>query len=130
MMKKLLLILFLFSASFSMQAQDGSNNRQEKIEALKIAFITQKLQLTPAEAEKFWPIYNQYTEEIKSISKNSGSSDVLENEQQLLNVRKKYKASFEKILGPQKMNNLFNAEREFRNVLIKRLKSRNQQRNR
>ena len=130
MMKKLLLILFLFSASFSMQAQDGGNNRQEKIEALKIAFITQKLKLTPAEAEKFWPIYNQYTEEIKSISKSSGSNDVLENEQQLLNVRKKYKASFEKVIGPQKMNDLFNAEREFRNVLIKRLKSRNQQRNR
>jgi hypothetical protein len=130
MMKKILLILLLFSASFSMQAQDAPNNRQEKIEALKIAFITQKLQLTPDEAEKFWPLYNQYNEEVKGISKNPGSNDVLENEQQLLNVRKKYKASFEKTLGAQKMNNLFNAEREFRNVLIKRLKARNQQRNR
>ncbi len=129
-MKKLLLILFLFSAFFSIQAQDGGNNRQEKIEALKIAFITQKLQLSPGEAEKFWPIYNQYTEEIKSITKSSGNNDVLENEQQLLNVRKKYKTSFEKVIGPKKMNNLFNAEREFRNVLIKRLKSHNQQRNR
>ena len=130
MMKKILLILLLFSASFSMQAQDVANNRQEKIEALKIAFITQKLQLTPGEAEKFWPLYNQYNEEVKGISKNPGSNDVLENEQQLLNVRKKYKSSFEKVLGSQKMNNLFNAEREFRNVLIKRLKARNQQRNR
>ncbi|MBS1735199.1 MAG: hypothetical protein JSS98_01165 [Bacteroidetes bacterium] len=129
-MKKILLILLFFSAAFSMQAQDVGGNRQEKIEALKIAFITQKLQLTPSEAEKFWPLYNQYNEEVKGLSKNPSSNDVLENEQQLLNVRKKYRASFEKVLGPQKMNNLFNAERDFRNVLIKRLKARNQQRNR
>ena len=50
-MKKYLLILFVIVASFfsvTAKAQDG-----EKIKALKIAFITQKLQLTPEEAQKF-----------------------------------------------------------------------------
>jgi hypothetical protein len=47
------------SISFA-NAQNGNGQRQEKIQALKIAFITQKLKLTPAEAEKFWPVYNQY----------------------------------------------------------------------
>ena len=113
--------------SFNLVSAQGNPNQQgEKVQALKIAFITQKLQLTSAEAEKFWPVYNQYTEEIKGITKMSGTNDVLDNEQQLLNVRKKYKTTFEKVIGPQKMNNLFNAEREFRNVLIKRLKNHNQ----
>lgn len=109
-------------------AQENPNQQGEKVQALKIAFITQKLQLTSTEAEKFWPVYNQYENEIKSLRSNNQNGDVLENEEKLLNIRKKYKPSFEKIIGPEKVNQLFSAEKEFRNVLIKRLKNRNQQR--
>jgi hypothetical protein len=60
-MKKYLLVLLLTLGSLSqIKAQNG-----EKIQTLKIAFITQKLQLTPDEAEKFWPIYNQYDNEME-----------------------------------------------------------------
>lgn len=124
-MKKFVLILSLIFSSFTvLHAQDDENSRGEKIEALKIAFITQKLDLTTNEAQKFWPVYNQYEQEIRNIK----GGEVLENEEQLLNIRKKYKPSFEKILGPQKLNNLFNAERDFRVVLIRRLKNRAPQR--
>ena len=124
-MKKFVLIVSLIFSSFTvLHAQDEENSRGEKIEALKIAFITQKLNLTTDEAQKFWPVYNQYEQDIRSIK----GGEVLDNEEQLLNIRKKYKPSFEKILGPQKLNNLFNAERDFRAVLIRRLKNRNPQR--
>ncbi len=124
-MKKFLLILsLLFSTFLVLHAQDDNNPRGEKIEALKIAFITQKLDLTTDEAQKFWPVYNQYEQEIRNIK----GAEVIDNEEQLLNIRKKYKPSFEKILGPQKLNNLFNAERDFRSVLIRRLKNRAPQR--
>ena len=93
--------------------------------SLKIAFITQKLQLTPDEAQKFWPIYNQYDNEVQSLPKGG---DVIPTEEKLLDIRKKYVASFEKIIGPQKVNRLFNAERDFREILIRRLQNRNQQR--
>lgn len=112
-----------------MNAQSGNGERQEKIQALKIAYITQKLKLTPAEAEKFWPVYNQYNNEIRTLRINNQDGDVLENEQKLLDIRKKYKPEFENILGPQRMNDLFNAERDFRNVLIKRLKEQKQENN-
>ena len=36
----------------------------EKIKALKTTFIADRLDLTPAEAEKFWPVYNFYEKEI------------------------------------------------------------------
>jgi hypothetical protein len=127
-MKKYLLILFtLFTFSLA-NAQNGNGQRIEKIQALKIAFITQRLDLTPAEAEKFWPIYNDYEHELNNLRLNNRNGDVLDNEQKLLNIKKKYSPSFEKVLGPQKLNKFFNAEKEFRNILIKRLKTQRQQR--
>jgi hypothetical protein len=116
-------------ASFSgSKAQDVIGARAEKIQALKIAFITQKLQLTTDEAQKFWPVYDQYENEIHSLQIDSRNGPALENEEKLLNIRKKYKVSFEKVIGPQKLNKLFNAERDFRTILIRRLQNRNQQR--
>jgi hypothetical protein len=126
MKKNLLLLLVMFGSFNFVSAQGNPNQQGEKVQALKIAFITQKLQLTSVEAEKFWPVYNQYENEVRSLRSNNQNGDVLENEEKLLNIRKKYKPSFEKIIGPEKANQLFLVEKEFRNVLIKRLKNGNQ----
>ncbi len=125
-MKKYLFLLLISTATFSLSFAQNPGKRSEKVQALKIAFITQKLQLTSSEAEKFWPVYNEYDNEIRDLRSNNNNHDVLENEEKLLNIRKKYKPSFEKILGQQKLNDLFNAERDFRNVLIKQLKNERQ----
>jgi len=127
-MKKYLLLLIAVFGSFSfVMAQNANSQRTEKIKALKIAFITQKLQLTSAEAQKFWPVYNQYENEIRQVRTDNKGGDVLENEQKLLDIRKKYKPDFEKILGAQRLNDLYNAERDFRNLLIRRLKEQKQE---
>ncbi|MEP6583661.1 MAG: hypothetical protein ABJA90_05330 [Ginsengibacter sp.] len=124
-MKKFVLILALFFSGFSIvYAQADDDPRGEKIQALKIAFITQKLNLTTDEAQKFWPVYNQYDQEIRGVDR----TDVIPSEEKLLNIRKKYQPSFEKVIGPQRLNKLFNAERDFRTVLIRRLKDRQGQR--
>lgn len=115
----------MLGALSQLKAQEPTG---EKIQALKIAFITQKLQLTPDEAQKFWPVYNEYDNEIHNIELDKSDPNVLDKEEKLLNVRKKYLTSFEKILGPDKTNRLFNAERDFRGLLIRRLQNRNQQR--
>ena len=126
MKKYLLFFLMIVGSTPGLMAQNGNGQRGEKIQALKIAFLTQKLKLTSAEAEKFWPVYNEYEEEVKGIRSGKQDDDVLENEQKLLNIKKKYKPKFEKILGSEKMITLYNAEKEFRNVLIKRLKNQRQ----
>ena len=127
-MKKYILILLVMFGSFSgIKAQDGDETKAEKIEALKIAFITNKLQLTPDEAQKFWPVYNQYETEMRGLQLEAKGGDVIASEEKLLNIRKKYKSSFEKVIGPQKLNKLFNAERDFRDILIRRLQNRRQQ---
>ncbi|MEP7230652.1 MAG: hypothetical protein ABI691_10400 [Ginsengibacter sp.] len=125
MMKKSVLILLIFFSGFAtLYAQEDNDPRGERVQALKIAFITQKLGLTSEEAQKFWPIYNQYDQEVRGVDRR----DVMKSDQQLLDIRKKYQTSFEKILGPQRLNKLFNAERDFREVLIRRLKDRQAQR--
>lgn len=127
-MKKYLLIILIFFSGFSFAyAQQGNGQRGEKIQALKIAFITQKLHLTSAEAEKFWPVYNEYNNEIKNLRVNNRNEDVLDNDEKLLDIRKKYRPSFENILGPIRANDLYKTEREFRNILIQRLKNQGQQ---
>ncbi len=128
-MKKYLLILLVILSSLpGIKAQDGGDSRAEKIQSLKIAFITQKLQLTPDEAQRFWPVYNQYQNEINTFQMESKNGPALQNEEKLLDIRKKYLSAFEKVLGPEKTNNLFNAERDFRTILIRRLQNRNQPR--
>jgi len=44
-----------------------NKDKQEKIKAQKIAFFTEKIGLTPDEAEAFWPVYNQYWKEKNAI---------------------------------------------------------------
>ena len=128
-MKKIILIItFVFGSFCLVKAQDEEpGKRAEKIQALKIAFITQKLGLSAEEAQKFWPVYNQYENEMKSIFRENRDGDVIENDERLLNVRKKYRPEFVKVLGQTRMNTLFSAEKEFRGVLIQQLKNRNNQ---
>lgn len=124
-MKKYLLIILAILGSYSFTMAQNGNGR-ERIQALKVAFITQKLHLTSSEAEKFWPVYNQYDNEIMQLRVNNRNGDVLDNEQKLLDIRKKYRPSFEKILGPARLNDLYNAEADYRKILIQRLKERRQ----
>jgi len=68
-MKRFLFVTgILCSLVFTGRAQD--NNEEQKadgsrIESLKIAYLTQKLNLSTEEAEKFWPVYNKYMDEIR-----------------------------------------------------------------
>ncbi|MCO6497378.1 MAG: hypothetical protein J5I50_06915 [Chitinophagaceae bacterium] len=122
-MKKIvsLLALFLFVGVLQTSAQ---NTKDDKVEALKIAFITERLQLTSKEAEGFWPVYHTYQKEVASIRKTNKNRDVLENEEKLLDIKKKYKPSFEKVIGEQKTMKFYQSEKDFRALLIKRLKNR------
>src|SRR4030043_2082544 len=53
------LIAILILAPCLTRAQ---NPNQERLNAYKIAFFTKRLNLTPGEAEKFWPVYNEFQE--------------------------------------------------------------------
>jgi hypothetical protein len=48
----------------------GAGANREDIESMKIAYLTKKLDLTPDEAKKFWPVFNQFSEELKNVRSN------------------------------------------------------------
>ena len=118
------LIVMLSKAQVSEeQLPQTSEQKQQNIEALKVAFISKELDLTPTEAEKFWPVFNQYSKELKGLNiAVSANDDVLGRDEKVLNLRKSYKEQFTKLLGQQRMNRMFGAEGRFRQVLIKAIK--------
>jgi len=132
-------IFLLFAITFFcfplVKAQDGN----DKIEAMKIAYITKRLQLTTDEAQKFWPVYNQYDAEKKQIRqstigsvkdmKEDGDFTNAEAEQAItkyidfkakdLELIKKYVAEFRKFLPATKIAKLVTAEEHFKKMLMK-----------
>lgn len=96
------------------------------LESMKIGFITNRLNLTPEEAQKFWPIYRLYSNEVRQvyfIYKNDHNE--LGLEEALLNIRKKYSVEFLKAIPPPKINDFFRAEKDF-NVFVQREAQRRQ----
>lgn len=127
-MKKIFTLTFLLCsiASFVFaQEQQPDPKQEQKIQALEIAFISRKLDLTPDEAQKFWPVYNEYKKEVRQVTMNERNNpDEIIREQKILDVRKKYSGRFVAVIGQPRMNKFFQAEREFRGVLLNQLKNR------
>ncbi len=129
-MKKYLLIIALF-VGFLLPARAQDENKNDgggRIEALKIAYITKKLNLSPEEAQKFWPVYNKYTDEIRKLQldmrKNPESE--LDRDEKILNIRKKYNGEFGKALSAEKVNSFFKVEKEFNGMVQKEMMERRQ----
>lgn len=136
-MKKLLFIFLLFSVGLY-----GQKGKHERIKALKTTYITEKLSLTSAEAEKFWPVYNSYDEkfhDIRKIERNDiykklrngleNLSDAEANtlidqslslESESLELRKQMIAELRKVISPKKIIILKKTEDDFKRELLDR----------
>ncbi|GAA3953888.1 hypothetical protein GO495_30425 [Chitinophaga oryziterrae] len=144
-MKKIYTIslLFIFAltgiTSSPGYAQQGSDAElRDRIRAAQVAYLSQKLDLTPDEAQKFWPLYNQYTKEVELLiaeRRNTKATDhptkdlpndnnELGYEQRMLDIKTHYNKEFQKVLPSTKAGNVFRSEREFRNTLVRSLKER------
>jgi hypothetical protein len=113
----LVLLLWLGSPAFAQNAEQGPGQQRPTggaLEAYKIAFITKRLNLSPEEAQRFWPVYNKYAVEIRQayLAYREHKNEILLDES-LLNIRKKYNAEFSKALSPEKVNEFFRAEKDF-----------------
>lgn len=118
-------------------AQDGS-----RIEQAKIGYITNKLNLSSTEAEKFWPLYNEYKSKIKAIRKEmrmdmkeiqnldaisdkeaeTTLNDIISSEQRTLDLKKEYFVKFKQILPIKKVILLVRAEREFNKEVLMQMR--------
>jgi Spy/CpxP family protein refolding chaperone len=141
---KKLLVLFAFFVSTLGFAQRPENREgSEKIKAMKVGMITQELQLTEQQAEKFWPVYNTYSKEkfelnrkIRYLSRTSANKELandelLKNQEEILvlkhkeiDIDKKYREGFLKIISAQQYAKLIDTENKFNRMLLEKLRER------
>lgn len=131
-MKRFLLIL-TFALSLmapAMAQQDDPRDAASRVQALKIAYLTKKLNLSPEEAQRFWPVYNKYEDEIRlanqEFRQRPGSE--LDREEKILNIRKRFNGEFTKALNAEKVSTFFRVEKEFNGMVAKEMMERRQNR--
>lgn len=130
-MKKIILLILLYSGiALSAISQDDQRDAG-RLQAYKIAFLTKKLNLSPEEAQRFWPIYNKYEDEMRAarIENRQNKASEIVTEEKILNIRKKYNGEFSKALSSEKVDKLFKSEREFGNIVQKEFLERRNQKN-
>jgi hypothetical protein len=140
--------LIVFMLTFKSFAQPGFvGEKREQIKALKIAFITDELQLTSDEATKFWPIFNSFEMKQNEIRRQKmktfidrSDEDALDNmsekeavvllnqievnEEELYQLRKKLISNLKGILPSIKIIKLKRAEEKFNKKLLKQYKDK------
>ena len=138
MKKYVVLTSILFLGFFTINAQHFN----QKMKLLKTSFITEQLNLTPSEAEKFWPVYHLYNNKIqtlrydldngllKKLLKNGDFDSVSESDakahletiskldQDLVIQRQKLVQELSKIISSKKIIKLQNAERDFNRKIL------------
>jgi Spy/CpxP family protein refolding chaperone len=143
--KLLTTLAFLFT--IVAMGQPRLNQKREQIKALKIAYITDELKLTPEEATKFWPLFNAYEEKqknfrkerIRSFMDQSGTdaidkmtekeavtilNDIENSEEEAFQNRKKFINSLKPILPATKILKLKKAEEGFNKKLLKQFRDK------
>ncbi len=142
-----IIFLFLLITTFVCRAQNRPpmDDQREQIEAQKVAFITEKLQLAPEEIQRFLPLYHQYDkakdEMVRTFFKAGKhfrpdddsmtdkeatelADNYIKHAQNMLDLQKEYHLKFKEVLPPKKLLKLYNVEREFQRMLLKRLGER------
>lgn len=123
-------------------------DRREDIEAMKVGFLTRRLNLTTDEAKRFWPVYDQFSAEIKSLreDRNNRYKDARSDfdsmsekdieklvdgeitfRQQELDIIRKYHSSFKQVLPIRKVAKLYRAEEDFKRELLQRIREKRQE---
>ena len=139
-MKKWLIILLMslgvYSYGFSQEVEKSQQQTQPqqqqqqadggKLRALQIAYLTNKLNLKPEEAERFWPVFNQYQEEIRKVRLEGKNLTEVDKEQKIVDIRKKYFEEFSKVLNKERADRVFKADNEFRDLIRKEIQERRQ----
>lgn len=146
--RTLLVSVLSFCATTFTSAQDDdrqppSAERLQEIRAQRSAYLTTRLKLTQDEAQRFWPVYNEYDEkretlrgEMRRIVRDGTQEDKPMGEQEALkaldhgldirqrelDLERDYKDRFVKLIGAERTLALHRAEREFQRDMIRKFR--------
>lgn len=123
----------------------GQKNDWEKIKSLKVAYFTEKLELSSSEAKGFWPIYENFEKDLhklyedrRDLKKKYDYSNLsekdskhlldtyLEFEREKVDITKTYYAKISKVLSYRKTYKLARVEEEFKRQLIREYRDKHQ----
>ncbi|MCB0632459.1 MAG: hypothetical protein R2824_35515 [Saprospiraceae bacterium] len=134
-------------AQAAMEEDDISPTALDRVQAQRVAFITERMDLNSKEAEKFWPLFNEYEREERRIRKQyqdrqlkrpiemtneEAKAQLLSHfdmEQELLDLKRKYFVKMAEVVSPRKLTGFNRADREFKRMLLKRIQERRRGRN-
>ncbi|MBK8515151.1 MAG: sensor of ECF-type sigma factor [Saprospiraceae bacterium] len=136
----LLLFGFLLT-SFIATSQDNymKDKMKNKVKSQRVAFITQQLDLSEVEAQKFWPIYNGYQADMKQIKSsmdfNRGNEltdkesedllySMLDMKSKEIELQKKYIQKLKTAIPAKKIVMLFKTERDFKEKVVSNIRER------
>lgn len=149
-------IIFLFTISIFLLSQSDAfaqrgkgempKERWEKYKTEKIAFVTTNLDLSPEEAQKFWPVYNQMEKEkvamqelrheLEQKVRDGGASlsdeEIIKLSREFAGSKEKegallskYNEKFISILPPKKILKLYQVENNFKMYMFKKYRDQN-----
>ena len=137
-------VLFSGFPGFSQTGQGrGQDARLEAIESRRIAFLTEKMSLTPDEARVFWPLYNEYNKKRDELSnahrarwgnanvaamsnEEAGrfAEDLIVHMERNAAIKREYHDKLKRILPAKKIALLYEAERDFNRMLFQEARRR------
>jgi len=142
-MKRFLVLLFLSLVSLQSSAQRGAARQNiERVQAAKVAYITERVSLTADQAERFWPVYRRYQEELRAVRRAAAAErraraggatlteaqsreaieESLDAQEDQLALKRKYKDEFLRVISAQQLVQLYGAEQDFNRLLLQRLR--------
>ena len=143
-MKNIIITLFLILGFWG--TCNAQENHRERIKAYKTAYITQELDLSSKEAEKFWPVYNDYEKKLFSLRvlkvreernriKDQGGFEnlsdkeakealntLIQNDKEIIQIKEKLYKDLSDVLSPVKILKLHKAEMDFNKKLLSQYK--------
>ncbi len=144
-----IIAILLTSALFayaqpSQPGQGRTDERMQALESRRVAFITERMGLTPREARLFWPIYNEYNQKVEALNNSMRNmhrempdpgklteeqaaifieKDV-ERLEQTAALRREYHEKLKEVIPARKIALLYEAEKEFNRVLFRESQQR------
>ena len=145
-MKKILTFALIIIGFTAIAQNKNQQDAKSKLEAARIALITDRLGLTPEQAQQFWPIYNEYAEQrraiqqefresrkgldMENLSEEQGQAMVrarMQGKQKQLDLETRYSERLMNVINNRQLMSLKKAEDDFRGMIIRRLEQRRQQ---
>lgn len=134
--------LLILASGLWAQAPDSPRfERNERVQAARVAYLTERLALTSEQSAAFWPIFRAYEAERKALRKKRNNKDLqldelsetearqlldqqMETEEKLLALKREYSQQFLAVISAKQLVKLPKADRDFRREMLRMISKR------